>query len=537
MAQLTLKTLCKRLAGSDWSETEHIVASIDHLAVVVHRLVYSPLWGFRCLTSCPLIRPWQDELAKAVAGFTMPDPIAELLASGEVTQGPRSVRAADFQRFLKIEFGGAALPKNTTLLPVGAPVALVWHEVLAAALGLNRSNLLRPESVGNPHDIGRLLATQELSFPGLLTLPVVHRQGGEIVAHRLPLFKPGSPLGPDRRYRASRWLWLPPDATSTRVCLVYQPARGGGEQVLDEVELTPKTNPFHLSVLFGRDHLAPEVRVNGGDWTRPIRAMVPPRRSDRLAGVTEPGKRASLAFLLDGSMSAADYERARNFVLGAVENLAGSTPPLRLGCVVYAEYLYKVGRTDPAPWDYETKFLQFTDPAGFQAFLEDTEPAGVVNDDTCDALELGLRHTQRLAWDGDVRLLMLVGNSPPHPSHQESQRWKILDRETGQHENLQWEAELWEACRAAEPGLLRGSVWVGLRPADRGLNAYAGVVWRKIGPDFRQPDIGIAAQRTLADYVRGLRKAHFVVDQPIALPLDEPLTTVLTPRGTLAAKR
>jgi hypothetical protein len=526
MAQLTPKTLRRRLAGPDWKITEHVLASIDRISVLVHRLEYSPVWGFRWLDTCRLEKPWQDELAKSASGFTMSDPIAELLSSGELAEGSHTLRAAAFQGFLASTLTGRTpLSTDATLLPLGDLVAPAWYEVLAGALGLNVRDVLAPELVGNPLDIRLLLATQPPTFPGVLSIPVAQRRRDEIVAARRPLLTPSSVPGPDRRFRATCRLWLPPGSTSTRICLTYAEPRRTGELVLVERELSPKADSFDLSIEFSPGGIDPDIRVNGGDWALPVRSLVPPRCDDRLAIVAEPGKVTSLAFLLDGSMSEPEFDEARDFLFGLAEDLAGSTPTLRLACVVYAEYLERVDQKRAVPWDYDVKLHRFSDLNGFRAFLTDLRPAGVVDDDPCDALELGLKRAQALTWEGDVRLLVLVGNSPPHPSYEERIRLGLLDRETEQHLGIKWEDELLEVCRCAQPGLRLGSAWVGAALPDRELDAYAKRVWHKFGADnIRLLDIGIEAQQSLADYLRRVREAVFVVDQPVALPLDRPLT-------------
>jgi hypothetical protein len=534
MARLTLELLRKRLAGSDWNKTEHVLASISEIAVLVHRLEYSPLWGFRWLDTCRVDKPWQDELTKAASGFTMPDPISEFLKSGELAQGSLMLRAAAFQGLLTAAFAGRnQLSKDATLLPLGEPVDPVWYEVLVGALGLRASNVLRPEPASNPWDIRALLATQSRTFPGLLSMPIAERRGDEIVVGRLPLLTPRSPAGPDGRFRVARSLWLPPGATSTRVCLTYRGRGMADERVLDEVELTPKVNPFTLSIVFRPGEMDPTLRVNGGDWTRPEHFAVLPRRDDLLASVSEPGKTASLAFLLDGSMSEQEFEDARKFIIGVAEDLAGSTPPVRLACVVYAEYLERVDQKRTVPWKYDVQLHQFSDPNSFKTFITGIERAGVVDDDPCDALELGLKKAQQLAWDGEARVFVVVGNSPPHPSHEERTRLKLLDRETEQHMGIRWEDELWEICRSAQPGLRLGSAWVGPRLGGKELDAYAQAVWQKLAADFLLPSVGDNEQRSLADYLRRLRDAIFVLDQPVSLPLARPLTVWMR-RGKLA---
>jgi serine/threonine protein kinase len=151
-----------------------------------------------------------------------------------------------------------------------------------------------------------------------------------------------------------------------------------------------------------------------------------------------------LAFLIDGTMAAGSLDLARSFALWVAQGLRDRMP-LRLACVLYGEY-----RDYPHPphrrrrIPYEIAQLDFCGYHEFEDYLTNRVPpsAGFMDQDLADALELGLHTAGKLSWWASLRYLIVVGNSPPHPTGAERERYRLLDFSTGQFRGLDWYEEL-----------------------------------------------------------------------------------------------
>ncbi len=200
-----------------------------------------------------------------------------------------------------------------------------------------------------------------------------------------------------------------------------------------------------------------------------------------------------IAFVVDGTLEPEGIALARDFARWVVQRLEGYLP-LRLALVLYGEYLsypHPARRRRHIP--YEVLSVDFSAP---HVFLDNLDGNLTYHDDFqdqdfCDALELGLQAARGLSWTAPARHLVVVGNSPPHPSAEQRERFRLLDFTASEFAGSDWTAELAALHAEVDPHIYSYYLPPDISP-DQAQKDFAAHVWTALD------DVQIAIPRTLS---------------------------------------
>lgn len=132
-----------------------------------------------------------------------------------------------------------------------------------------------------------------------------------------------------------------------------------------------------------------------------------------------------LCFLIDGTMRDSSLRLAKE-VASYIANTLISSNPVRVAAVFYGEYEDYPLKKKKAHQLVES--FPFTDNFHtFHARLDGVALGDFTEQDICDALEAGLQTVTELRWVNNHRHLIILGDSPPHPSPYERADYKLLD--------------------------------------------------------------------------------------------------------------
>lgn len=182
----------------------------------------------------------------------------------------------------------------------------------------------------------------------------------------------------------------------------------------------------------------------------------------------QPGD-VAVCFVIDGTMTEEQITLAQSFVLSTCDDLYKSGYPLRVNHILYGEYRNYPLSSQRHAFEVEGGELDVY-PELYDRLMDLSASDTFANQDYCDALELGLFKAVRLKWDSPYRYLVVVGNSPPHPTPEEREAYQLLDYTCDEFEpSIEWRQEL---AALRESGVHIYSYLIGKAP--RG--AYEGFV-------------------------------------------------------------
>jgi hypothetical protein len=514
---------------SEERETFHVIMEIDSTALRYHCVEHLPIWGFRIAETRELTNEWKTVLNDACGDFGYKNAVHLLLTNGLVVEGDNAVGIDDITQPLVKLLQKEALPGlPDSLLPVGKRVAHQFYEIAAQATGTVQ--LLEPlhsQDFPTQQAFTDESQRQKLHFPWRISLAVAKMKGHQLVDDRFDLLRPGVEPSEPGRFLGQGSFYAAPGEAAIRAILLRSTNGRASEEVIAGAEILVREQPFDVLCEFSFPDSEPMLHANGGRVKKllPTESLSVPQELPQIIERAEHA--AEVAFLLDGSMAAPDFDRARDFILQIVDDLAKEASPVRLGCVIYGEYKreYINGRL----WkpDFEVQVRSFCFPSDFERFVEKARCLNPFDHDYCDALELGLLEISRLDWTACTGHLVLIGNSPPHPSQEQRKQYRLLDAETEEFEGILWKRELKRLREGRD--LHTSSVWIeptdGPRPTME-QRAYAETVWRELGEQCRLSGVGKPSMRRLLKLIRNTRHTVRVLDRPLTLPLLEQLVGV-----------
>lgn len=360
-------------------------------------------------------------------------------------------------------------------------------------------------------------------FPWSDSLLVAKRVGNRLELDHFDLLSPNSQAGTPGRFFGQCLTYLAPNETTMQAIIVRSANQQRNQEVVIAAELEVIRQPVTIQYEVRFPQGKPELITNGARLIRylsPTKVTLP----EPLPRLVERNAPLDMAFLLDGSMARADFERAREFIVRIIDTLAQEKMVVRLACVLYGEYFHTF--PDKRTWnsDLEVEVQPFCSPAEFEQFLSTVKPLTPFEHDYCDALELGLQKVKELQWSANVQHLLLIGNSPPHPTNSERRKYNLYDRTTDEFYNINWSNEL-EVLKK-QGHLYLSSVWVEPTegPPTRSQRRFAESVWRTLGQDCYLHNPDDKSHRYFENVIQRSAQKWLSVERVLQLPLLKPLS-------------
>lgn len=317
------------------------------------------------------------------------------------------------------------------------------------------------------------------------------------------------------------------------ICIVKE--RRTEEELVDAWRVTITKAPFKVEYRTSRSVMHPLRVCNGslqwehpksGDFTLNLDYLPPPP--------------LQIAFLVDASLRQPLLFGSMAFV-GAILDELCRLPcrDVEVACVLYGDFqTLRDGRTQHgvhAAYDRHD-FCALTD------FRSSVVPrlarplVSVTDFGVCHALQLGLNQVAQLAWrQGTARRLVLIGNSPPHPTSGERENYQLLDWTADEFDPvLDWQREL-ERCKRLR--IERLAFWVESAEMVVSVSDFAHHVWQSIGEgsswqSLRVDSRGKVEQHALQEALSTVRRSldsipHLAITEargkrfPLSADVDE----------------
>lgn len=251
-----------------------------------------------------------------------------------------------------------------------------------------------------------LCALQAPAVPCCYRLIAVKLAGQELAYDPLTLFEQGDDPHEPRPIRLHT---CPHDETVQLVVTTGTPATAGDRvPVALALAVRPADGALTATARFepGTDGLVVAVKHVAEVKQLKLEAFELPA----LPAIREQREGIDLAFLLDATLPEAQFDQARALVRAILGGLDECNVPLRLALVAFGDY-EAPGAIDPPRFVVVSH--EFTTGRGEferQLAAQERTPGW----DVWDALEMGLQRAAALRWERARRILVAIGNSPPH---------------------------------------------------------------------------------------------------------------------------
>ena len=212
----------------------------------------------------------------------------------------------------------------------------------------------------------------------------------------------------------------------------------------------------------------------------------------------EYGTGMDVAFILDGTLPPIDFDATRKFICDVSRDLSADQPLARFACIVYGEYSFQFPGARKWHSDYDVIILGFSSFPDLVNFINGVAPLSFPENDPSDALELGLSKANYLEWANQIKELVLIGHSPPHPNAQERRQYQLPDRTVEEFDlSIHWRSEADKLKNIQDISLT--SIWIDPNASQMPAKdlKFAKYIWEQLGTHAILDDIGLANRRKL----------------------------------------
>lgn len=359
-----------------------------------------------------------------------------------------------------------------------------------------------------------------------IDLVVARESNNTLVSYRLPLFKSS-----DDSVYTTPALYTLPNQSKVRLTLVRQNESSETmEHIVWDKQIKVVSNSYTLSFVLDKNGYPTQCTLKG--------AKILKQRNNTSAPIPSfeiPFRRHSvdLLFLIDATMSNNEANLPIEFLNTLFEKLL-TVSSCNVGMILYGEYdSFKDGSRHMGrskfPFTYKVFNLVPIDIA--KTYVDQIEQQlstmGFAGQDFCDALELGLEvAANEIEWHSEIKHVLLIGNSPPHPIKDEAVQFGLLDYSTDEFRDLNW----LDLARSLEAqGIVISSFFVSPDISlDEKHQKYIDYVWRTLNGDedysvISDYEVIDIITTSLVEYVAS--RVHVAHGETIRLPIVYKATT------------
>jgi hypothetical protein len=519
-----------------------LILEISLERIQVQELVYYPIWGFECGKYFSLDETWRRWLSDTLTSFG--HPLDEIMVTLLLSTGDNFIAGSGYRgsvavvkSFVKFITGQVVLskaPQRICLCAPNTPDMPVIDEAFCQEL----ANFWSAEPVAPfpqalpPHaDLCQACASFPVYLPYDLGLLIVVDEGGRLATKALIVAESGAVKTTDAKRFTVR---TPPlyaglcEKTVYLILIALPPAetpRRLGQQdafegpldtalVLSAVEVPAAGLQNGVSYLFTAPGVKPTLEQKHTLLTDSDLKKI------RFNQEFQQLQSAQIAFLIDGTLHPNDFYRVQTFIETVCHAMSNYESGSDIGAIVYGDYLSPPNNAPAIArnWisDFDTIEVPFTHP---DVFLQRVAQIELQTDDAdyCNALELGLRDLRNLAWNAGLSYVILVGNSPPHPSATDSLSDCLPAATFANGQN--WREMYRLLVRRLAGSLKFYSVWVepgeSRKPSKAEYN-FAKQVWRELATDHKV--ISIEESAMILNRIEKEHSQHRRLEKPVLLP-------------------